>query len=155
MAYTSLLGNVVCPSGVWTDILSLTLDPGVWILLGDSVAELDTGGTFLLRFTDGATTFGSSQQGQYWHAQLPAPPATFVAPLHALGVADLSLALVPTTVKMQVYFDDLGLVNATHQVRAATEDQNSAGVTFFMAFVDAQAILNQILAAVQRTFPHQ
>jgi hypothetical protein len=154
--YTELLANVTPAVNAWTNILNFNLDPGIWILMGDMTVQEASNAPYVweFRFTDGfGTNYGSAVSG----ARTNIVPAltTRAGTYHFIAVADLSAALLPTNVQMDCYPDDNGSGTMAPLVLHQTPINGVPGATWFMAFVDAQAILNQILAAVQREFPHQ
>lgn len=123
----------------WTEVLSLTLDPGVWILWSSASLSSDGNTQLESRFIGDGVIFG----------------ACSVPSFGTLGIADLSLALLPTVVKYEIWWQDGTFPPFATFVRCepATAFTNTPGATFFIAVTDKSAEIDQILAAVTRTFP--
>lgn len=146
--YTSLLGEVTLGVSTWHDVLTLSLPPGVYFLIGSVQLKANANGNvWEARFTDGTTIYGSaggsatyfSTPNQFSHVKL-------------IGVADLSAALVNTDVKLQGFVSPAG--GATNAwAEPGTGLSNTAGATFLIALLDVSATLNAILAAVSHTYP--
>lgn len=138
MAYTSLLASVNILNGNWNEILTLTLNPGIWLLFGNAVFDGDGTTECDLRFTDGVTIFGAAGGSANSTA--------------IVGVADLSLAVLPTVAKLEAKrFADPAQTFA--RIRPDTIVTGTPGATWFIAVTDKSAEIDQILAAVTRTFP--
>jgi hypothetical protein len=131
-----LASDLTVTQDVWTTVLSLSLDPGIWILMG-SMLCYESGGSASRpiaqgRFFDGESTFfGSGSEGRPW--QNGSPNFDGGMTLTFLGVADLSAASVATTVYMQVLGHDLGGGTETWKVLTSSWPSSAYAATWFIA----------------------